>query len=168
MRVLIAYASKMGGTAGIAETIGDALFERGIVADVVPVDVAGPPATFDAVLVGSGLYMSRWRRSARRFVRRNAAALQQRPVWFFSSGPLDATATEKEIPPVAQVRTLMTKIGARGHATFGGRLSPDATGFPARAMAKEHAGDWRDPKAVRAWADLIADQLQAVSVPVVG
>ena len=32
------------------------------------------------------------------FVTRNAAQLQQRPVWMFSSGPVDATAASGEIP----------------------------------------------------------------------
>ena len=54
----------------------------------------------------------------------------------------------------------LDRTGARGHATFGGRLSPDASGFPASAMAKKQAGDWRDPAQVRAWALLIARQLQ--------
>jgi menaquinone-dependent protoporphyrinogen oxidase len=45
--------------------------------------------------------------------------------------------------PVRGVAALMAHLGAEGHATFGGRLAADATGFPAAAMAKTHAGDWR-------------------------
>ena len=37
MHVLVAYGSKMGGTAGIAELIGDALTDAGLQADVRPV-----------------------------------------------------------------------------------------------------------------------------------
>jgi menaquinone-dependent protoporphyrinogen oxidase len=55
----------------------------------------------------------------------------------------------------------MERIGARGHVTFGGRLSPDAKGFPASAMAKKNAGDWRDPKQVRAWAHQLASELRS-------
>jgi menaquinone-dependent protoporphyrinogen oxidase len=53
----------------------------------------------------------------------------------------------------------MKRVNARGHVTFGGRLSPDATGFSARSMAKEHSGDWRDPAQVEAWAKTVATQL---------
>jgi hypothetical protein len=53
-------------------------------------------------------------------------------------------------PP--SVDALATRIGAAGHITFGGRLAPDAEGFIARAMAKQHAGDWRDWSQVRDWA----------------
>src|SRR5664280_1306880 len=35
-------------------------------------------------------------------------------------------------------------------------LGPDAKGFPASAMAKNRAGDWRDPAQVRAWVRSIA------------
>lgn len=50
--------------------------------------------------------------------------------------------------------------GARGHVTFGGRLAPDAKGFPASAMAKTNAGDWRDPEHVRGWVAAVAKELQ--------
>ncbi|MEZ5143227.1 MAG: hypothetical protein R2726_12020 [Acidimicrobiales bacterium] len=43
--------------------------------------------------------------------------------------------------------------------TFGGRLPADAKGFPASAMAKDHAGDWRDHDQVQAWAGDVAREL---------
>jgi menaquinone-dependent protoporphyrinogen oxidase len=55
----------------------------------------------------------------------------------------------------------MERVGARSHVTLGGRLAPDAKGFPASAMAKKRAGDWRDAAQVQAWAGSIASQLQA-------
>src|SRR5258708_15217576 len=159
MRVLVAYASKRGGTQGIAEVIRDALAARDIEADALAVEATRSTAGYDAVIIGSALYMMHWPRPARRFVKRNSDALRKVPVWFFSSGPLDASAVEREIPPVGQVRTLMGRVDARGHATFGGRLTADAKGFPASAMAKKSAGDWRDPEHIRRWANEIADSL---------
>jgi hypothetical protein len=50
----------------------------------------------------------------------------------------------------------MERVGALGHVTFGGRLTPDARGFPASAMAKKRSGDWRNPSRIRAWAADIA------------
>ena len=55
----------------------------------------------------------------------------------------------------------MDEVSARGHVTFGGRLTPDAQGFPASAMAKNKAGDWRDPEHVRSWARAIVADLRA-------
>ena len=161
MRVLVAYGSKRGGTRGIAETIGAVLGERGLTADVVAAEAAPPPSGYDAVIVGGALYTMRWRRSARRYVKRNLEALRHTPTWLFSSGPLDDSATQREIPPVRQVRSLMDRAGAEGHVTFGGRLAADAKGFPAATMAKKNAGDWRDPEQIRRWASGIADSLAA-------
>ena len=159
MRVLVVYGSKRSGTAGIAESIRDALGEQHIDADAVAAEDARSLDGYDAAIVGGALYAMRWPRSARRFVRRNSDALARVPVWFFSSGPLDASATEREIPPVKQVRAMMDRVHARGHATFGGRLTPDAKGFPASAMAKKNAGDWRDPEHIRRWVHDIAGAL---------
>ena len=156
MKVLVAYATKLGGTQGIAETVRDALRERGVDAEVAPVAGVHSPAGYDAAVIGSGLYATHWLRPARRFVKRNAKSLRAMPVWLFSSGPLDETALDHDIAPVAQVRALMDLVDARGHATFGGRLAPDAKGFVAGAMAKKKSGDWRNRDHIRGWAFDIA------------
>jgi menaquinone-dependent protoporphyrinogen oxidase len=119
-------------------------------------------SSYDAVIVGGTLYARRWHKTARRFVKRRTAELRELPVWLFSSGPLDASAEEHEIPPTPQVRHLMDRIGAQGHETFGGRLAPGASGFPAPAMAIEHAGDWRDEAHVRHWAGGVAAAVRAM------
>ncbi|MFZ0059661.1 MAG: flavodoxin domain-containing protein [Acidimicrobiales bacterium] len=159
MRVLVTCGSKRGGTVELAQMLADGLREEGLTVDVFRPDQIRHLEHFDVVVVGGAVYAGRWHKSSRRFVRRHARELRQRPTYFFSSGPLDDSATQREIPPVRGVRALMERVGARGHITFGGRLTPDATGFPARAMAKEHSGDWRDPSQVRSWAKTIAVQL---------
>jgi menaquinone-dependent protoporphyrinogen oxidase len=165
MAVLVTYGSKRGGTRGIAERIGEVLHERGLTAEVRPARDIESLEGYDAVIVGGALYAMRWHRSARRFVRHHDRSLREVPVWLFSSGPLDPTATERDIPPVRQVRVLMDRVVARGHATFGGRLEPDTDGYAARAMAKKHAGDWRDLGQIRRWANEIADALTAARAP---
>lgn len=159
MRVLVAYGSKMGGTKGIAETVGEELRVRGLEVEVRSAGDRVDVDPYDAVVVGGALYAMRWHKDARGFVKRNAAVLRTKPVWLFSDGPLDDSAAQREIPPVKGVQKLMDRVGARGHATFGGRLPADARGFPASAMAKEHAGDWRDMDQIRTWADQVAAAL---------
>lgn len=159
MRVLVAYATKLGGTTAIAEWVGDGLRDAGLDTDVTEAGRVRDVADYDAVVVGAPLYANRWLGDARRFVTRNRDALRQRPVWMFSSGPLDDSATSTEIPPVKQVTRLMRSVRARGHVTFGGRLEPDARGFLARAMAKTRSGDWRDPDHAHSWALTIAKEL---------
>ena len=69
MRVLIAFGSKCGGTAGLADMIGDALREAGFETVVSPATGIYDLTDFDAVVVVGALYANRWHRDARRFVR---------------------------------------------------------------------------------------------------
>lgn len=162
MRVLVAYGSKRGGTAGLARAIGDVLVAQGHAVDVVSAREAASPASYDAVIVGGALYAMRWQRDAWRYALRHADELRAKPVWLFSSGPLDDTADTQDLPPVPRVRRLAAELGARGHVTFGGRLEPDARGFIASRMAKTHAGDWRDFERAAAWARGIAEALPTI------
>lgn len=161
MRALVVYGSKMGGTEGLAEMVGAELAANGLETDVKAARSVRSIAPYQAVVVGGALYATRWHKDARRFTKRHRAALRELPVWLFSSGPTDDSAVESNIPPVRQVRKVIDSIGARGHVTFGGRIPADAKGFPAGAMAKENAGDWRDPDHVRQWAKQVAEDIYA-------
>lgn len=134
MRVLVTWGSARGGTEELARLLADGLRRDGIEVFPLSAEAIVSVHNFDAVIVGGPLYMNRWHRHARRFVRRHASELCARPVWFFSSRPLDGTTDDKDTPPTTQVATLMRRIGARGHVTFGGR----------------------EPARVRAWADELA------------
>jgi menaquinone-dependent protoporphyrinogen oxidase len=159
MRVLVTWGSKAGGTEGIARIIGEALAQDGHDIRLVPAAEVRSLSGFDAAIVGGALYGGRWHADASRLVAHQVAALRRIPVWLFSSGPLDDSATRGSIAPTRQVSLLMDRVGALGHATFGGRLLADAKGFPASAMAKQHSGDWRDPEQIRAWAGELARAL---------
>jgi menaquinone-dependent protoporphyrinogen oxidase len=159
---LVAYGSKRGSTKEIAEWIGADLRDKGIHVDVLPAHSVRDVSPYHAVIIGGALYANRWHRDARRFAKRHARTLRDREVWLFSSGPLDASAAAREIPPVRGAARAAEQLNARGHATFGGRLGPDARGFPASAMAKTRSGDFRSPEQVHAWAGDIVRQLRGV------
>ena len=137
MRVLITFASSRGGTQGLAEMVAEDLREEGFDVDVLPPRRLKRLDGYDAVIVGGALYASRWHREARRFVKRHTAELRRRLVYFFSSGPLDDSATGGDIPPVKGVKALMERVGARGHVTFGGRLLPRRQGVPGQCHGEE-------------------------------
>jgi menaquinone-dependent protoporphyrinogen oxidase len=167
MRVLVTWGSKRGGTEGIARIIGEALREAGFDVELLSAHDARKATQFDAAIIGGALYANRWHPDARRFVRQRQRTLQRVPVWFFSSGPLDDSADQRRIPPTRQVEQLMARVGAQGHATFGGRLAPDARGLIAAAIAKKHAGDWRNEGHIRAWTAKVADALPKAMPPLV-
>ena len=156
MRILVTWGSKRGGTEGIARMVGAALAAAGHEPALLPASQVRRATGFDAVIVGGALYANRWHTDARRFVWTHREALRTVPVWFFSSGPLDDSADRGEIPPTGRVRALAELVGAQEHVTFGGRLSAEARGFPASAMARTHGGDWRNPERINAWAAEVA------------
>jgi len=158
--VLVAYGTTNGSTAEIAETVAKVLRKDGLTVDVLPARSVASVASYEAVVVGGGVYAGRWQKDARRFLRHHRRALAGRPLWMFSSGPLDASASERDIPPVPRVQKAMTSLRARGHATFGGCLEEGARGWIAGMILRGgKGGDFRDFTAVEEWAAHIGAEL---------
>lgn len=57
MKVLVAYASKRGSTAEIAEAVAKALAEAGLDVDCIKSDDVSDVSPYDAVVLGSAVYM---------------------------------------------------------------------------------------------------------------
>lgn len=159
MRVLVTWGSTRGGTAGIAEHIASTLEHHGHQVVCVPARDAPSPEGFDAAVIGGALYANRWHHEARHFVEHHLPQLRRIPTWLFSSGPLDESADRNDTAPTRELRALLARTGAVEHVTFGGRLDSAATGFVAARMAKDHAGDWRNPARIDAWAEALAHDL---------
>jgi menaquinone-dependent protoporphyrinogen oxidase len=168
MHVLVAFATKHGSTGEIAAAIGSALRDAGLEADVRSARDVPTIAPYDAVVLGSALYSAHWQRDANRFVKRHLAALQKRPVWLFSSGPLDHSAEFGDIPLTEHVAPDLAPIGARGHRTFGGRLLEGTPGVDASMLATHRVGDFRNWDHIAAWAREIARALLEVTGPTSG
>jgi menaquinone-dependent protoporphyrinogen oxidase len=158
-RVLVAHASKRGGTTGIAEMIADRLEERGLESAVTTAGKARRFEGFDAVVIGSALYGGRWLGAGVRALRRVARMADPPAVWVFHSGPLGDEAADDPQKPPRKVEALAERLGA-DVVTFGGRLLPDTSGFIAKAMVRNGlGGDWRDRDQIRGYADAIAEQV---------
>jgi menaquinone-dependent protoporphyrinogen oxidase len=164
MHVLVAFATKHGSTGEIAAAIGSTLRDAGIEADVRSARDVATLEPYGAVVLGSALYSAHWQRDANRFVRRHLAELQKRPVWLFSSGPLDHSAEFDDIPLTEHVALAVEPVGARGHRTFGGRLLAGTPGVDASMLATHRVGDFRHWGQIEAWAREIAEAL-ASEVP---
>lgn len=159
--VLVAYASKHGATAEIAEAIAEQLRRAGHTADCKAADQVGSVEPYDAAVVGSAVYMKRWRREARRFLKHESRRLSERPFWIFSSGPCGEKPNPSWAEPGDVVRRA-ERLGVRDHVVFGGRLPPEPGNFVERAMVKgcppEHR-DLRDWDAIRGWGASVATDL---------
>lgn len=159
--VLVAYASKNGSTAEIASAIAEELRAAGLSAALCDVGEVAALEQYDTVVLGSAVYMRRWRAPARRFLRRRRSELSEREVWLFSSGPVGEQKPGGERWTVPKLVTRMApRIGAREHVVFGGRVPVEPKNFMERAMVRdtpEHLRDLRDWDEIRAWARKIAD-----------
>lgn len=174
MSILVAYASRHGATAGIAERIAERLRTAGLEAEARPAKEVRDPAAYSAFVIGGATYMFRWMKEATEFVRRNRALLASRPVWLFSSGPLGTEATDEQgqdlrvVSGPREIAELRTAIHARDHRVFFGAFDRHmkAVGFTERlvlmmpaARAAFPEGDFRDWAEIETWADGIAHEL---------
>lgn len=157
-RVLVAFASKMGGTQGIAEAIGEELLDRGLDVEVRVVGEVSSVDGYDCVVLGSAIYAARWRLEAARFFRRHTAELAGRGVWLFESGWIGKHPEFLAATPGGRRRA--KRVGADMPVVFGGRLDPDlATGLLDRMLARRRPGDFRDFTEIRTWARKVADSV---------
>lgn len=157
-RVLVAFSSRSGSTAGTAEEITDVLAAAGLMVDCRPKEDVADIAAYRAVVLGSGLFVPSRASDGGGFLERHAAALRGRDVWLYCTGPIggrrggDADTGEPPVMAVARA------VGARGVASFGAtRMAPGDD--PLAALAPIDRG------AVRQWAWEIAAALGAGGTP---
>ena len=165
MRVLVSVASRHGASAEIAARIGETLTAAGIDADIRPPDQVASVASYDAVVLGSGVYAGRWLGPAKKLAERESADLRSRPVWLFSSGPVGDPAKPAAEP--VDVDLVRKWTDAVDHRVFPGKLDRQELGFGERAIVLAvHAaeGDFRPWEDVTAWASGIAETLKAPAV----
>ncbi len=166
MTVLVAYASKRGSTAEIAETVAATLRREGLSVCLEPADRVRSLEPYDAVVLGSAVYMKRWRGDARDFLKKHKKALRQMPFWVFSSGPVGDPAEDNPDwvePP--QLAEKVEELGGRGRAVFGGCLPAKPQGMIERAMVEGVPAEYRDRRdwgEIRAWAKQVASSLVVV------
>jgi menaquinone-dependent protoporphyrinogen oxidase len=165
MHVLVAVASRHGSTREIADAVAEVLRRTDLTVDVADPDDVEDLAGYDAVVLGSAVYVGRWAPSARALVDRLVGTLAGRPVWLFSSGPVGAPLAPAGDPE--EVPSLVTRLDARGHRTFPGRLDKAGLALAERAvvaLVQAEQGDFRVWADVEDWAAGIAHELHAEHV----
>jgi menaquinone-dependent protoporphyrinogen oxidase len=137
MKVLVCAASKYGATSEIAQAVADVLAAKGLEATVIPPDKVGAVEEFDAVVLGSAVYMGQWLKPARELAARSAAALAARPVWLFSSGPVGEPAMPADNP--VDVTKILQATNARDHQIFTGKLAKRTSASPTGPLSQPSA-----------------------------
>jgi menaquinone-dependent protoporphyrinogen oxidase len=160
--VLVTYATKYGSTEEIAETIGRELQRRGLEADVLSVGEVEDVDDYDAVVLGSAVYVGRWLSNARAFVKKHARKLVGRPTWLFSSGPVGNPLRPTDEDAV-QIDEILRATAALEHRIFPGRLvrsKLNRCDWAVVVALRVQEGDYRDDAEIAAWAREIAASLE--------
>jgi menaquinone-dependent protoporphyrinogen oxidase len=156
VRILVAYATKHGSTAGVAEAVVRELAAAGLEADLATLPAADSFEGYDGVVLGAPLYMGKPLDLAP-FVARHRDALFRMPVAAFAVG-LTPAAPEPKPEQVEQTRKALidalSPIRPVAATLFAGALEPTRMGLAERAVTrllKAPAGDFRDWDAIAAW-----------------
>jgi menaquinone-dependent protoporphyrinogen oxidase len=168
--ILVAYASRAGSTAGVAEAIGQTLAASGAQVEVRAMHDVQDLAAYQAVVAGSAIQGGRWLPEAMHFMQTHRATLAQKPFAAFlvcmtlampgADNYREHVATWLE-PVRALVRPLSEGLFAgaldiRKIPSFGDRLKFRLS----IAFGVWREGDHRDWNAIRAWASNLAATLQ--------
>ena len=169
MHILIAFASRYGSTAEIAEAIAETLRAAGHVVDVRNAGDVADAVAYDAVVLGSAIYNQSWITEAAELVRRQRGPLADRPVWLFSVG---AISSEHRWPLGALARRepkgiagYLAAIHPRDYHVFAGAVDRVRLSLVGRLffkLLKGRYGDYRNWREIDAWAARIADELAHV------
>jgi menaquinone-dependent protoporphyrinogen oxidase len=149
MTILVAYASKYGSTQGIAEQ----LRQLGKPAEARSMDDVADPGSYEAFVLGSGLYAGSWLRKATKWVHSHQAVLAQHPVWLFSSGPLGLAVKDLDSFRPKEMAEFQQALRPREERIFFGALDYHKLSFPDRMILKAlraQEGDFRDWPAIEA------------------
>lgn len=162
MKVLVSVSSRHGGTKEIGARVAQALREAGHdVVEEQPDDVEHVHH-YDAVVLGSSVYVGRVGLDLKDLVERQGALLRGRPVWLFWSGPVTDEPERVPVPP--DVAELGRVVGARQIRVFGGRVDRDGLSVTERslvALVPAAPGDHRDLVDASAWGAQLAVALGA-------
>lgn len=167
-RILVAYASQGGSTAGVGKTIGQSLSANGVSVDVLPVKEVTDIHLYQAVVIGSAVHSGKWMPEALAFVERNQTSLREKPTAVFQVCMMLATSNEQYKRMVPDwLRPLRELIQPITEGSFAGALWPNQ--YPKLteklglriflATIKLKAGDYRDWGTIRTWADSLRPAL---------
>ena len=169
-KVLVTFASSHGATAEIAHVIGTVLRDNKFAVDVRRIEDVKAISAYNAIVLGSAIYIGEWLGSAQDFLIAHAETLKKQYVWLFSSGPtgegnvlelLDGARLPESL------EAIVAAIEPRDVAVFGGKIDLRRLRKNERVIIKAAnvpKGDFRNWYAIKFWAQQIADTLKTVAI----
>jgi menaquinone-dependent protoporphyrinogen oxidase len=155
-RILVAYASRKGSTAGIAQAIGRELTSEGYAVDVNEMKSVTSLAGYNAVVIGAPVYTGKVTDDVAAFVTANKDRLSRLPVAGFVTGIAPVYPKTGDVKGFTdQLITALAPIRPVAVTMFAGTLDAEKMNFVERSLTslmKVPTGDFRDWDAIRAWA----------------
>ncbi len=156
-KILVAYATRAGSTAEVAQIIAQCLSAQGIALDVLPLKQVKDVRGYRSVVIGSAIRFGRWLPEAVKFVEQNREALSRVPVAFFAVHVMnmgnDESSRAARLAYLDPVRKL---VAPKKEALFAGVGDYKKVSFLERLISKAvkaPEGDFRDWTAIRTWAE---------------
>jgi len=155
-RILVAYATRNGSTAGIAQAIGKELASAGQTVEVAEIKNISTLAGYNAVVLGGPLYMGSVVKEVAKFAGQYREQLAKMPVAAFAVGLAPKNPDPGAVGQAADaLHAAITPLQPVASIVFAGKLDPAKLSFVQRKMTefvKSPVGDFRDWNAISAWA----------------
>lgn len=156
-RMLVAYATRAGSTAEVADAIGKRLAQSGAVVDVKPIKKVQSIDGYQAVVLGSAIRRGAVLPEVTDFVKNHKDELGKIPVAYFIVCMILREDTEENRKKAASyLDSLRAEVNAVDTGMFAGKLDYSKLNF-VDAFVVEHIigtpeGDLRDWKQINTWA----------------
>lgn len=156
-RVLVTYASLFGSTAEIAQEIAKVLQDRNLAVDLIPVKEVSDISSYQSVVLGSAIRMSKWMPDALNFVTKFQSELRIKSTAFFTVClTLRDDTVENRESVQAYSDPVRALVQPKKEGFFAGKLNYQSLNLAERllmkGMNKAPEGDFRNWDLIRAWA----------------
>ncbi len=167
-QILVAYATRAGSTAGIAEAVAEVLRDAWYTADLSLIKPDLLPDAYDAVILGGPIYMGSMR-EVEEYVRAHHAALESRFRAAFAVGMSFVKDDEEKLAAARDpLKKAISPLEPEHLGYFAGRTDPARLSFLQRVALKvvgSPIGDFRDYAAIKAWAREVSGDLGGSHTP---
>lgn len=164
---MVAYASLCGSTGEIAAHAGSVLEQAGAEVHVCDVREVTGLEGYTAVVLGTAIRMGQPVKPMWAFLDTHGREVAMLPNAVFSVGSVARERTPSAFAASARaIEPVVARVYPVSVALFAGRIDPQRLGLPWRAVVDRSSpdsrlapGDWRDWRAITAWATELRTQL---------